>query len=987
MNETNTKTIRFPVHAGRLPSLGIAQKIGAFFLALLLIAAVNVVLVERMMQKSDSVADTINVAGKLRMLGQRVALQTMNHGNGVGAGEVEVRQLMRDFETGLTALSDGGYVFGMYIEGLSSLHRTRLEAVREQWTVYRRSAHQLLQEVGRYRNEAGSLAAAAFAARGSVNMLMEDMASQSTRLLERTEALMNGILVDVQSLRDDAMSRMYMLLAVDALLILLAFMAVRRQIVVPLRDLSTHCRELAGGNYSTRFEVSNQDEIGQLAKVFNESAWRIGSLVDRIEQDRSSLERAESMFRGIAENSMVGVYIAHKGRFIYVNAKMAEMFGYTRDEMVAEVPSSIVFSEASSEEVGETGARERLLGNVPGLWVERKGRRRDGTLIEVEIFGSLMSLNGDLVTIGIALDITRRKEVEAQARLAMLVHRHSSEAMVVTDPAGRLISVNPAFTKITGYQPEEVIGKRLSVLSSGRHDANFYQDMWHAIRTTGSWEGDIWNRRKNGEIYAERLTVNTSYDDDGIPRYRIGLFSDITKQKEADAFIWRQANYDHLTGLPNRQFFHDRLEKEMQRSDVTGRPLALVYLDLDDFKELNDTLGHSTGDKLLAQAAERLSSCVRSTDTVARLGGDEFVFILGGLTDLEVVDRICELVMERLAEPFLLDGEQAVISASMGITFYPIDGESIKGLLQNADLAMYSAKGRGKRQMARFMPSMQVHMAMRRELGRDLVVALREQQFDLAYQPIIELASGRIDKVECLARWRHPKKGMISPAVFVPFAEDSGLIDEIGEWVFRKATRQVAQWRRIVPGLQASVNVSPAQFLGKAMCPREWLEYLSGLDMAGTHVVVEITERLLMNADSEISRKLIAFRDAGVQVALDDFGTGYSSMSYLKRFDIDYIKIDQSFIRNLAPGSEDLVLCEAMIVMAHRLGLQVVAEGVETLAQRDLLLAAGCDFAQGYLFSRPVDGERFEALLREGHIAAAMTSRQNSNTGRFDQRT
>jgi len=987
MNEINTKTIRFPALVNRLPQLGIAQKIGAVFAVLLLIAAANIVLVERMIQKSDSVADTINVAGKLRMLGQRVALQALNHGNGVGAGEVEVRQLMRDFEAALASLSDGGYVFGMYIDPLSRLHGARLEAVREQWVVYRRSVHQLLEEVGRHRDEAGSLAAAALAARGSVNMLMEDMASQSTRLLERSEALMSGILVDVHSLRDEGMRRMYMLLAVDALLILLAFMAVRRQIVVPLRDLSTHCRELASGNYGTRFEVSTQDEIGQLAKVFNESAWRIGSLVERIEQDRSSLERAESMFRGIAENSMVGVYIAHKGRFIYVNTKMAEMFGYTRDEMVAEVPSSIVFSEISNEELGESSSHERLSGDVPGLWVERKGRRRDGTQIEVEIFGSLMSLNSDLVTIGIALDITRRKEVEAQARLAMLVHRHSSEAMVVTDPGGRLLSVNPAFTKITGYQQEEVIGKRLNILSSGRHDASFYQNMWDAIRTTGTWEGEIWNRRKNGEIYAERLLVNTSYDDDGVPRYRIGLFSDITKQKEADAFIWRQANYDHLTGLPNRQLFHDRLEKEMQRSDVTGRPLVVVYLDLDDFKELNDTLGHSTGDKLLAEVAKRLLSCVRSTDTVARLGGDEFVFILGGLTDLEVVDRICELVMERIAEPFFLEGEQAIISASMGMTFYPIDGESIKGLLQNADLAMYSAKARGKRQVARFTPSMQAHVAMRRELGRDLIIAMQERQFELAYQPIIELASGRIDKVECLLRWRHPTRGLVNPTVFIPFAEDSGLINQIGEWVFRKSTQQVAQWRHVSPGLQASINVSPVQFMGKAMCPEEWMEHLAGLDLAGSQVVVEITERLLMNAVSEVLRKLIAFRDAGVQVALDDFGTGYSSMSYLKRFDIDYIKIDQSFIRNLAPGSEDLVLCEAMIVMAHRLGLQVVAEGVETLLQRDLLMAAGCDFAQGYLFSRPVTAERFEDLLRDGHIATTMMSAQSNNTGRLDQRT
>jgi len=663
------------------------------------------------------------------------------------------------------------------------------------------------------------------------------------------------------------------------------------------------------------------------------------------------------------------------------------MFGYTRSEMVDQASSALVFAEESSPESGESGIRQRLIGDVPGLWMERKGMRKDGTPIEVELFGSLMALGDDLVTIGIVLDITHRKEAEAQARLAMLVHRHSSEAMVVTDPSGRLLSTNPAFTKITGYEADEVIGKKLNILSSGRHDDAFYQRMWSSLEKTGTWEGDVWNCRKSGEIYAQRLIVNTSYDDDGAPRYRIGLFSDITRQKEADAFIWRQANYDYLTNLPNRKLFHERLEKEMQRSDSTGRPLALAYVDLDDFKEINDTLGHGMGDKLLVQVANRLQSCIRSTDTVARLGGDEFVLILGSLADMEVVDSICGVVMDRLATPFVLGSEQAAISVSMGITFYPIDGISIKDLLQNADLAMYAAKARGRHQTVRFLPSMQTHMTRRRELARDLAVAQQKGQFHLVYQPIVALASGHIDKVECLIRWQHPEKGLISPGVFVPFCEDTGLINPIGEWVFREATRRVARWRQLYSGLQASINVSPIQFAGNVMSPEEWLGHLAGLGMVGAHLVVEITERVLMDADTQVISKLIAFRDAGVQVALDDFGTGYSSMSYLKRFDIDYIKIDQSFIRNLAPGSEDLVLCEAMIVMAHRLGLQVVAEGVETVLQRDLLLAAGCDFAQGYLFSRPVEAGRFEALLRDGFIAMPSARAHSSSTGKFDPRT
>ena len=985
MSEHNTKSLKLPALAGKLPALGIAQKLGLTFIVLLVIAAVNLIIVDRMLKEADRVAATVNVAGKLRMLGQRIALQVVSHSQEIGGGQAEIRQAMRDFESVQTALSDGGHVFGQYVSGLSALHTTNLGSLREQWSIYKRSVHEALEEIERVHAAEADLPRGNYMPRGHLNLLLEDLTAHSSTLLTRAESLMTGILTDVEAVKGAAMQRMYLLLAVDGLLLLMTFFIIRRQIVVPLRELSTHCRELAAGNYNTRFQVSTQDEIGQLAKVFNESAWRVGSLVAKIEQDRGDLERAESMFRGIAENSMVGVYIAHKGRFRYVNAKMAEMFGYSRNEMVDHVASTIVFPHGE-DSPGEERARERLVGDVPGLWMERKGRRKDGTLIEVEIFGSLMMLDGEAVTIGIAMDISRRKEAEAQARLAMMVHRHSSDAMVVTDAVGRLLSVNPAFTRITGYQPEEVIGKRMNVLNSGRHDAAFYQAMWAQINATGQWEGDVWNTRKNGEIYAERLIINTCYDDDGSARYRIGVFSDITKRKEADDFIWREANHDYLTGLPNRKFFHERLEKEMQRSDASGRSLALVYLDLDDFKELNDSLGHGYGDRLLVELSERLQSCVRATDTVARLGGDEFVLILSGLSDLAVVDRISEQVMDRIAEPFMFDGEQVTVTASMGITFYPIDGHSIKDLLQHADLAMYAAKAKGRHQTARFVPAMQSHAMLRRELAKDLAVALEEQQFRLVYQPIVEVRTGRIEKVECLLRWEHPVRGSVSPGLFVPYAEDSGMINEIGEWVFREASRQVRGWQKIYPNLQASINVSPVQFTGNHLSAAAWLEHLAEIGMEGSHLVVEVTERVLVDADAPVSNTLMAFRDAGVQVALDDFGTGYSSMSYLQRFDIDFLKIDQCFVRNLAPDAEDLVLCEAMIAMAHRLGLKVVAEGVETVQQRDLLLDAGCDFAQGYLFSRPVEAPEFEALLRNGRIAVPSSNSEKTSTGQLDQR-
>src|SRR5690606_10313272 len=761
MNKKKPRQINF-LHQFR-PRLGIAHKTGLAFLTLFLIAVMNVVLVERMMTRSDEIADTVNVAGKLRMLGMRIAMQSVSYSHGVGVGLPEVRQLISDFDAALRTLTDGGYVFGLHLKGLSPVHTARLNAVYDQWALYQDSVQRLLGETTGRLEGRGVHVHARSELGDSLHLSVEKVAGHSALLLDRTEALMSSILGEVKSARNGTMLRLYTLVALDAVLVLLAFLTVRKRVVNPLRDLSTHCVELAEGNYNTRFVASTQDEIGHLAKVFNESAQRIGTLVDQIEHERLDLRRAEAMFRGIAENSMVGVYISHRGRFIYVNNKMAEMFGYSREEMVEDVSSGLLFLDSEDGGLDESVVRRRLDGEIPGLWMEKQGRRKDGSLLDVEIYGSLMVLDEQLVTIGIALDITQRKESEAQARLAMMVFRHSGEAMVVTDPDGVLISANPAFTRITGYEESEVVGRKLNILSSGRHDQQFYQAMWASIKASGSWEGDIWNRRKNGEIYAERLVVNTFFDNDGQPRYRIGLFSDITKQKEANAFVWRQANYDFLTGLPNRTLFHSRVEQEMARCDATGKSMALVYLDIDDFKEVNDTLGHGVGDRLLEEVAKRFQACVRAGDTVARLGGDEFMFILGDLSDLELVDAICQKVMDRLCEPFLLEGESASISASMGMTFYPADARSLKELMQNADLAMYAAKERGKFQVARFQPSMQTRAVVRRELARDLALALDEEQFSLAYQPIVQLKTGRIVKVECLLRWQHPKNGSVSP--------------------------------------------------------------------------------------------------------------------------------------------------------------------------------------------------------------------------------
>lgn len=594
-------------------------------------------------------------------------------------------------------------------------------------------------------------------------------------------------------------------------------------------------------------------------------------------------------------------------------------------------------------------------GNVLGtlaIYPDRCGKPGDK---EIELMEFAANLAG--------IAIQRHQDDEAQ-KLAALVFETSSEAMLVTEADGRIIATNPAFTDTTGYTAMEVLGKNPKILSSGKQDAEFYQKMWNALNGTGHWRGEIWNRRKNGELYPEELTINTIFNADGSQHRRVAMFCDISEKKATEEQIWQQANFDPLTGLSNRRRFHENLSQEMRKCHRNGNSLGLMFLDLDRFKEINDSLGHEMGDLLLQEAAKRLKSCVRDTDNVARLGGDEFTIILSELDNTEHADRIAQAVLKSMTKPFALGMDMAYVSASIGITFYPNDAEEIEQLLKNADQAMYAAKHQGRNGYRYFTPAMQEATLNRVRLTNDLRQALELQQFQLYYQPIVELASGSIHKAEALIRWQHPDKGLVSPATFIPLAEESGLIVDIGDWVFRTATRQVAKWRdQYHPQFQVSINKSPLQFNNVYNGHADWLAYLQDLQLPGQSVVVEITEGLLLDANSRIAERLLAFRDTGIQVAIDDFGTGYSALSYLKKFDIDYIKIDQSFTKGLAPDSDDLALCEAIIVMAHRLGLQVIAEGVETEQQHDLLLAAGCDYGQGYWFAKPLPSEEINSLL------------------------
>ena len=438
----------------------------------------------------------------------------------------------------------------------------------------------------------------------------------------------------------------------------------------------------------------------------------------------------------------------------------------------------------------------------------------------------------------------------------------------------------------------------------------------------------------------------------------LGAHSDINARKLSEEKYFHLAHYDQITELPNRVLFLDRLQLDIKRSRNVGKSLILMYIDLDKFKEVNDTLGHKMGNILLKEVADRLSNCVRISDTVARMGGDEFTIILNNLDGKFIAEKTAEAILTKIAEPFLLGSDSVYITCSIGITTFPEDGKDVETLLKNADQAMYAAKLSGRNRYNYFTASLQEKAIERMRLANDLRVALQRQEFYLLYQPIVQLNTLEIHKAEALIRWQHPLRGLVNPMDFIPLAESTGQIVEIGNWVFEEAALQAKIWRELKPNFQISINKSPVQFR-TGINHTGWVDFLKKLDLPGNSMAIEITEGLLLDANKPIIDMLNEYRSAGIQVAIDDFGTGYSSLSYLHKFEMDYLKIDRSFTNKITTSASDWALCEVIIHMAHKLGLKVIAEGVETKEQMDLLLSAGCNYGQGFLFSKPVSASDF----------------------------
>jgi len=702
--------------------------------------------------------------------------------------------------------------------------------------------------------------------------------------------------------------------------------------------------------HSTRLMASSSDAFG--------------------DSTHEALRISESRYRRLFETARDGILLlnADTAQIEDVNPYLIEMLGYTHEEFLGKKLWEVgPFADiAQSKEMFEELQTEGYV-RYDDLPLKTKA----GTRIQVEFVSNSYDCEGIKVIQCNIRDITERKKAEADLRIAAVAFE-SQDGILITDDNSVILRVNSAFTVITGYLAEEVVGKKPSILSSGRHDTNFYVAMWESINNTGAWEGEIWNRRKNGEIYPEHLTVTEVKDQKGGVANYVAILADITLNKKTEEEIRYLAFYDPLTLLPNRRLLMDRLQHALASSARTKSENALMLVDLDNFKTLNDTLGHNIGDLLLKQVAERLLSCVRSGDTVARLGGDEFVVILEDMNEHILgtavqVESVGKKILDAIREPYQIGSHECRSSPSIGVTLFNSSESGVDELLKQADIAMYQAKKDGRSALRFFDPLMQSTINARASLERDLQGAIENRQLNLYYQ--IQVDSSHLPVgAEALIRWVHPVLGLVPPAQFIPMAEETGLILPIGKWVLETACLQLQAWQKnlVTRKLVLAVNVSARQFRQS--------DFVAQVKAIIQHYAInpmllklELTEGLLLHDIEDTIATMNALTKIGVRFSLDDFGTGYSSLQYLKRLPLDQLKIDRSFVQDIATDKNDKAIVNTIISMAASLNLNVIAEGVETEDQRQLLLDSGCNHYQGYLFSKPLPIDQLEKLIEQNN--------------------
>ncbi|WP_261303019.1 sensor domain-containing protein [Paenibacillus andongensis] len=668
------------------------------------------------------------------------------------------------------------------------------------------------------------------------------------------------------------------------------------------------------------------------------------------------------LYARVFKKVMESIMITDSGGVILsVNPAFTTTTGYTEDEVVGQTPRILYSGKQKPEFYIHMWATIHETGGWKGeIW----NRRKNGELyLEWLTISAVRDKRGKITNyVGIFIDITERKKSEKKLQLHARVFETASEGIMITDTKGTILSVNPAFSETTGYSEDEVLAQTPRMLHSGVQDAEFYIQMWASIHETGSWQGEVWNKRKNGEIYPEWLTINAVRNENGKISNYVGVFTDITERKLSEENLKYLAHYDVLTGLPNRFLFHDRLSHAIRQANRQGHSAALMFIDLDHFKLINDTLGHVVGDQLLLKASKRLESCVRTGDTVSRFGGDEFTVILPRIHETKDALLVAQKILEELALPFFLAEQELFITASIGISVYPLHGEDSETLIKQADSAMYRAKEQSNNYQL-YTSNMNATFYRKMKLENGLRKALEKDQLRIVYQPQMDIRTGRINGIEALLRWEHPEMGMVSPNEFIQIVEENGQIVEIGEWVLRKVCEQNKAWQSAgYPPLKCAINLSPRQFNNKNLIETV-KQILKETELDPSYLCFEITENISIHQIESVLTVLHEFKEIGLELAIDDFGKGHSALSYLKKYPIDTLKIDKCFVQGIEMDRGNASIAKAMIDMAHGLGLRVIAEGVETEDQLAFLKDLHCDSIQGFWLSRPLPPERIESFF------------------------
>ena len=784
-------------------------------------------------------------------------------------------------------------------------------------------------------------------------------------------------------------SGMHFLLAVATAGLLfggLALLGLERILLSRLGRLNARVAEIGtSGDAAGRVEEGGEDELSQLSGAIN-------TMLGALEVSHGELQASEERYRAFVEQSSEGVWrleleqplpieaaeaeqIGHFYRYGYMaecNDMMAQMHGRERAEDLRGVRLSEFFPADDRRHITNLRAFIRAGYRISDAVSEQMDARGEWRCYLNQLVGIVEG--GALVRAwGIQRDVTSRRRAEAVLRMQNSAIQAASDQIIISDPEGRIQFVNPAFERETGLTFREAVGKSDYFLQAGKHDPGTHEETWSTLRRGETWQGEIVSRRKDGTVYTADTTITPVRNEEGVVEHLVAIRRDITEKKIYEERLDHLAHHDSLTGLPNRLLLQDRLAQRISYARRSRQSLAVLFLDLDHFKFINDTLGHTAGDVLLTMAAERLTRSLREVDTIARTGGDEFTMIVCGTQSPEDAGKVAQRVLDALARPFRLEREELFVTASIGISLYPSDGLDGEALIKNADSAMYRAKEHGRNNYQFFTKAMNAALMERMSMKNSLSRALERGEFALHYQPQVEATQQALSGAECLLRWQRPDGSVVSPGQFVPVLEEMGLIAPVTEWVLRTACRQHRAWREQgLPPIMLDVNVSAHQFQRPELLSavRGAIEE-SGLDPQC--LGVEVTESALMRYPELAIRALHKLKDMGLRLLIDDFGTGNSSLSHLKRFPIDALKIDRSFVAHVTSNPDDAAIVSAIVGMAHSLKLLVIAEGVETEAQLRFLRRIGCDQLQGYLISAPVPAEEFQAYVE--HARAPVSAR------------